>query len=131
MKNLLIYTCPNKKFDEETSILAKIQIENCFDLGWKTSDILLFSDFTYKYMGIEAQVIPDKLFYDFDKSSNKIPVIIYLIENKILSNDVIYWYHDFDCYQQEKLNEKEIISGNIDLAIVPYGYKFLLHKQGT
>ena len=44
MKNLLIYTGPNKKFDAETVKFAKIQIDNSLDLGWKRENILLVID---------------------------------------------------------------------------------------
>lgn len=41
MKNLLIYINLCKDFDEETKILAKIQIDNSLDLEWEKEDIIL------------------------------------------------------------------------------------------
>src|SRR6266404_488147 len=83
MKNLLIYTGANKKFGEEDSVLAKIQIDNSFDLGWKKEDIMLVTDFAFAYNGIQSMVIPDGMYYDFDKNANKIPVVVYLIKNNL------------------------------------------------
>lgn len=123
MKNLLIYSGPKKKFDEETAVLAKIQIDNSIDLGWKRQDILLVTDFPYEYNGIKSLVIGDGFYYNFDRSSNKIPVIIRLLEMRIIKKEELYWYHDFDVYQQEVIYENELGLNNIDLGIVPYGYK--------
>lgn len=123
MKNILIYTGPNKKFDKEHSILVKIQIDNSFDLGWKKEDILLVTDFPIEYNGIKSQVVGDEIFYDFDKSSNKIPVIIHLINQGILEKGKLYWYHDFDVYQLEIINESQLGLTNFDLGLTPYGYK--------
>ncbi len=39
MKNLLIYVNP-QGFDLESEKLAKIQIENSLEIGWKPNDII-------------------------------------------------------------------------------------------
>lgn len=123
MKQLLIYTGPNKKFDYETSILVKIQIDNCLDLGWKKDDLLIATDFPYSYQGINSLVVPDNLYYKFDMTSNKILAISYLIAQQALPSNELIWYHDFDVYQVEKIKQEEIELGDQDIGIVPYGYK--------
>lgn len=123
MKVILTYTGLEKRFDEEASVLAKIQIDNCLELGWKKDDILLVTDFTYEYNGIKAFVIGDGFYYDFDKSSNKIQVIIHLFELGVLKKGELCWYHDFDVYQQEIIKESELALDEFDLGLTPYGYK--------
>ena len=123
MKTLLTYTGPDKKFDKEHSLLAKIQIDNHLDLGWKRKDILLVTDFDYEYKGIKSLVIGDGFYYKFDKSSNKIPVIIELFDKGYLSEKELYWYHDFDVYQLEAIDENELDLTNFDLGLTSYGYK--------
>lgn len=123
MKNLLVYTGPDKKFSEEDLILAKIQIDNSFDLGWKKEDILLVTDFPYEYNGVKSLEIPDGLYYNFDKTSNKIPVIMHLLDQGILEKWRLYWYHDLDAYQLGPVYENELGLDDFDLGLTPYGYK--------
>lgn len=123
MKNLLIYTGPNKKFSEEDEALAKIQIDNSLDLGWKKADILLVTDFEYEYSGVRSYVIKREIYYDFDVNANKAPVALYLIHQGVLGPDELYWCHDFDAYELNKINEDELRLENFDLGLVPYFYK--------
>lgn len=123
MKNLLIYIGVKHNFDKEHAILAKIQIDNAYDLGWKKQDILLVTNFPYSYNGIESLVIPDGECYKFDKSSNKIPTIMYLIDTDVLTEAELYWYHDFDVYQLNPITEDELKLRRYDIGITPYGYK--------
>lgn len=123
MKNLLIYTGPNKKFSEEDAILAKIQIDNSLDLGWKRQDILLITDFPYEYNGIVSQVVPNGLYYDFDKNANKVPVVLYLLNTGIIEPGNLYWCHDFDAYQNHPIDEAELGLENFDLGLTHYFYK--------
>ena len=62
MKNLLVYVSPNKQFDDEHKILAKIQIDNSLDLGWKKEDIILATNFDYEYRGIKSVIVDDNIF---------------------------------------------------------------------
>lgn len=123
MKNLLIYTGPNKKFSEEDSILAKIQIDNSLDLGWKREDIVLATDFPYEYNGVKSLVVPDGLYYEFDKNANKLPVVLYLIDKGLINPRQLIWCHDFDAYELNKITETELGLDNFDLGLVHYFYK--------
>lgn len=123
MKLILAYTGPHKKFDQKHSILAKIQIDNHLDLGWKKQDIILVTNFAYIYKDITSLFIKDGYYYQFDKTSNKIPIIIHLINQGILKKNELYWYHDFDVYQLEVIDENELGLTNFDLGFTPYGYK--------
>src|SRR3990167_7696496 len=123
MKNLLIYTGPNKKFSEEDSILARIQIDNSFDLGWKKEDILLATDFPFEYNGVRSFVIDRDIYYPFDLAANKVPVIIFLIEQGAIEPKELYWCHDFDAYQNYIIDEKELGLEGFDLGLTHYFYK--------
>ncbi len=123
MKNLLIYTGPQKQFSPEDLVLAKIQIDNSLNLGWKREDILLVTDFPFEYNGIKSLHLKQDVYYDFDPKANKIPVIVYLIENGLIKPDTIYWAHDFDAYENSKIDESELELENFDLGLTHYTYK--------
>jgi hypothetical protein len=121
MKNLLIYVNPDKKFDQETSILAKIQIDNSLELGWPLEDILLVTNFPYEYRGVEAIVIPDSCFNTIHKQATKIDVMVYLFDICFIQKGILYWLHDFDAYQQEIITEDELGLNGIYLGLTDYG----------
>lgn len=120
MKNLLIYISPDKKFTEEDEKLVKIQIDNSLDLGWDRSDILLVTNFEYIY-DIPAIVIPDDVCYKFDYKANKIAVVLYLMDNGFIQPREIYWCHDLDAYELNKIGEIDLEKKS--LGIVHYLYK--------
>lgn len=123
MKNLLIYTGPAKAFSFEDATLARIQIDNSLDLGWKPNDILLATDFPYEYNGVRSQVVPDGLYYDFDKNANKANVVVYLIRQGLIEPGELYWCHDFDAYELNRITEAELELTGCDLGLVHYVYK--------
>lgn len=120
MKNLLIYTNAAKEFNEENKTLVKIHIDNSLRLGWNRDDILLYTNFPYEYNGVKAIEVDDSLDLIWDRSSNKIFVIQHLLERKELPDD-LYWYHDFDAYENEAIVEDELDIDNF--AVTGYGYK--------
>lgn len=116
MKNVLIYTTPNKRFGVEDATLAKIQIDNSLDLGWDREDILLYTNFQYEYNGVKATVVPDIYQHHMVHTANKVPVIAWLIEQGL--PDDTYWCHDFDAFQLVKFDfETKFFS------LSKYGYK--------
>lgn len=123
MKNLLIYTGQNKKFGEEDLILARIQIDNSLDLGWKKQDLIIATDFPFEYNNVKSIIVPDGLYYNFDKNANKLPVVLYLIDQKVIEPGELYWCHDFDAYELNKIDEDELGLENFDLGLIHYFYK--------
>jgi len=113
MKNLLVYTREDCQFSKEVKTLVKIQIDNSLDF-FSQKDIILVTNFDYEFNGVKSVVIPD-LSYKPDRT-NKIPAIVYLLENNLLPNDTI-WYHDFDAFQDKEVNIET------KLAFTKYGYK--------
>lgn len=120
MKNILIFLNPEKKFDEESEILVKVQIDNSLELGWKKEDIILATNFDYEYNGIKSLIIDDKYFYKLYPISNKITGVIGLFEMGIIKEGELYWSHDFDAFQLEPIIESEIEIGESDIGLCDY-----------
>lgn len=120
MKNLLVYLNPNKHFDDEFGrvgkALAEIQIENSLQY-WKPEDIFLVTNFPYEHHGVKAIEVPENLYCTWDPRTCKVPVIIDLLENKILKEEA--WFHDFDCFQNHPFN----VNLENDLGLTDYGWK--------
>lgn len=120
MKLLFIYINPRKDFDEEHKILAKIQIDNSLELGWKPEDIIMITNFPYEYCGIKAMAVDNNLFCEHWKYSSKINVLNYLFERDFFGDD-LYWFHDFDLFQLEPITEAELGLDNVDVGFTDYG----------
>ncbi len=129
MKNLLIYISPTGSFDNprtdlasnDAGPLAKVQIENSLQLGWKPEDILLVTNFPFQYGKVKAIEVTDVEFFDRKPQVSKINAIIKLIESGIISGRELYWFHDFDAFQQEVISEEEIQVGECELGVTEYG----------
>lgn len=119
MKNLLIYINPDG-FDPETEKLARIQIDNSLELGWKPEDIILVTNFPYEYNGIRAIVIGDDTFCPFYKEASKAFAIIRMFESGLIGDD-IYWFHDFDAYQLEPITEEELGLEDFEAGFCDHG----------
>jgi hypothetical protein len=123
MKLLFIYVSPNKKFDDETEKLCRLQIDNSILHCWKREDILLVTNFKYEYREVTSLLVPDDLFYSLEPPSSKTLVIEFLLRREMLKDGELYWYHDFDAYQNTCIDEFELEMGGFDLGLTPYGYK--------
>jgi hypothetical protein len=123
MKNLLIYLSPNKCFSKECETLAKIQIENSIELGWKKEDILLVTNFDYKYMGVKSEVVEDDNYCALRPRSINSIIIPHLIEKGIIKDSFIYWVHDFDVYQMNYFSEDILGLEEFDVGLTDYGWK--------
>src|SRR6266404_2452861 len=122
MKNLMIYINPRKDFDEESKITVKIQIDNSLDLGWKTKDILLVTNFNYEYSGVKSIVTPDDNYCTFSSTASKINAIVYLFQKKFIKKGEIYWFHDFDAFQLCEITEQELeFDKKTDLLLPDFG----------
>ncbi len=126
MKNLLIYLHPDRKFtnghyDNETELLPKIQIDNSLALGWEKDDILLVTNFHYEYNGVKSLVVSTDNFNIYKPTATKINVIVDLYDKGII--DGLFWYHDLDAFQLEKITEEEVKAMLVDhdLALTDYG----------
>lgn len=121
MKNVMIYINPAKKFDTETELLAKIQIDNSLRLGWKKEDILMVTNFPYEHNGIKAWIVADDIYCPFYKYVSKINAIIRLHDQGIITGRELYWFHDFDAYENNKIDEKELGLESVNAGFTDYG----------
>jgi hypothetical protein len=103
VKNLMIHVSP-KRPDEG---LLKAQIDNAFLMGWK--DVMLVTNFPYKYKGIKSVVVPDSCWYKRRPRGTKLTTICYLFDQKMIDDEM--WYHDLDAFQltplEPDLGEKD------------------------
>lgn len=129
MKNILIYVNPSKTFfGKETgnfrdcSTLVKIQIDNSLDLGWKKEDILLFTNFDYKYNGVKSIIVDDNNYCPFRPLSTKTLTVSYLLNKGMLNKNELHWVHDFDAYQLNEIEESELDMTEADVGLTDYGW---------
>ena len=115
MKTLLTYAHPSKRFDYEHAILVKIQIDNLLSLGWKPEDIVLATNFPYEYNGVKSIVIDEDVYCAHYFAVTKINIIKYLFDKGLIEDD-LYWFHDFDCHQFNKLGKINIEKNQLGLV---------------
>ena len=107
MKQLLIYTSPDTEFNKQHDFLARFQIDNSLQLGWKKEDIILSTNFPYEYKGVKSLLV-NGVYCEKDPTSNKMFVLDYLFKSELLEKEHLYWYHDFDAYENNLITEKEL-----------------------
>jgi hypothetical protein len=96
-----------KGFDKEHEDLTKIQIENSLELGWKSEDIMLVTDFPYEYGEVKSYVVTGDFNAADGNRSSKILVINQLFEDKVI--DDLFWFHDHDAFQLEPMREPDLL----------------------
>ena len=127
MKLVLTNCDPKNKFSPERELLIKVQIDNSFELGWKAKDIILATNFDYKYRGVKSILVGDDNYCGIDDSrycfivSSHILIMSTLFKMGVFE-DELYWYHDFDAYQQFPITEEELDIEGIDFATTDYGW---------
>lgn len=141
MKNLVIYINLRHKLRLEETETLKIQIENSLELGWKKENILLVTNFPYEYNGIKALVFGDENYCDVISATGKIKsfadlvriseaidifkikTIINLFHKGLIDEHEIYWYHDFDVFQNVVITQEELEQelGTADMGITDKG----------
>lgn len=109
----MVYVHPDKCFKGEPETLIRIQIDNALDLGWDRKDILLFTNFDYKYEGVKSYLVSDSNYCPFRPLSTK----TITVSNLHLEDD-IYWVHDLDAFQLNSFD----LSLKKPLGIATYGY---------
>lgn len=131
MKNLLIYISPTKSFDNprpdlasnDAGPLAKVQYENSLELGWKKEDIMLFTNFPFKYGDLSATVLNKVEFFERKPQVSKINAIVRLFEKGYIKERETYWFHDLDAFQLRPLGlgKHEVNISNDQIAVTEYG----------
>lgn len=116
----MIFVHPDKRFNEETDRLVKIQIDNSLELGWKKEDLFIVTNFPYEYRGVKALEVGDENFNTILPQSTKIDTACTLFKQGFFQKDELYWWHDFDAYQQVVITEKELDLGG-RMGFTDYG----------
>ncbi len=127
MKHLLVYLSPVREMDNQSRGFLKAQIENSSELGVRSSDIVLITNFGLKIDGVEAQVIDDRWFSAYSPISTKVSAMVGAFEAGLIGRD-LYWLHDLDAWQCTPIEEGEIgiIPGRLrvgpwDMAVCYFG----------
>lgn len=111
---------PSKTAVNDGNELVKVQIENSLAIGWKSCDILLVTNFAYQYREIKAMALKDiEFFWPYPKAS-KINAIIKLFQNRLISENELYWFHDLDAFQSMSFAETEPTLESADLGLTAY-----------
>ncbi len=121
MKNLMIYLSPQKKFLDKTEDLVKVQVDNSLELGWKKEDIMLVTNFPYEYQGIASTVLDDGFFRDINDKANKSHVIFHLLEQGIVKEAELWWFHDLDVFQLHPIDSSQIDLGDTTAGFTDEG----------
>ena len=123
MKNLVVFITPHKKFYGEYAALARVLIDNSLDLGWRPEDMLLVTNFAFRYNGVRAARVHNDNFCACRPRSIKTSVIPHLVEQGIVIEDELYWNHDLDAFQLNKFNGVEAELDRVDMGLTDYGWK--------
>jgi len=98
MKRLMVASKQKKSksryFFEKMETMLQAQIDNMLELGWRTEDIILLTNFDFEFMGIKAEII--KL-NDFCLTGAKMWGMKWLFDNGRM--DDIIFSSDLDCWQ--------------------------------
>lgn len=111
----------HKNTVNDAQTLVKIQIENSIELGWQKKDIMLYTNFAFRYGQINAEVIDGVEFFNPQPQASKINCIVRLFEKNIIKKKTLYWFHDLDAFQLQPFKKTEFKLGNTDMALTDYG----------
>lgn len=113
----MVFISKRKYFYKDYGTQAKIQIDNSLDLGWRREDIILATNFKFKYNGVKSILVSDDNFVPYCQVNSKFKAIEELFNRGIISGKELYWFHDLDASQTEAITESEISIGEADLAM--------------
>lgn len=125
----MVYISPTGSFDNDrvhpsrndAGPLIKVQFENSLQLGWKLEDILLFTNFDFQYGHLKARVLKDVEFFEPHPQATKINAIVKLFEKALIKRNELYWFHDLDAFQLQKITTSELKLGKADIGLTDYG----------
>lgn len=123
MKNLMAFVSRTRGFYRDYEIQARLQIDNSLDLGWRIEDIIFAANFDFEYRGVKSIIVSDDNFVPFSPEGGKITAILELFYRGLIDKGVLYWFHDLDASQSEKITESEIAMGKRDIALTDYGWR--------
>lgn len=130
MKNLMIYISPTGSFNNpdpklvsnDAELLIKVQIENSLEIGWKPENILLYTNFEFRYGEVKAKVITDVEYFEPQPQAMKPLTIAKLFEKNLIEDNELYWSHDLDAFQLYPITETELEMDQYDVALTEYHF---------
>ena len=113
MKNLMVANCQKKGRYAKENIerYVKAQIENSISLGWKPKDIILITNFSFKFMGVRATKIKLNKKCLTGSKMWALKYIFSLIDDEypiITEKEEIFWAHDLDAWQNIAFSPPEM-----------------------
>ncbi len=125
----MIYISPTGSFNNprpdltsnDAELMARVQIENSLTLGWKPEDIMLVTNFDFRYGEVCATVLKDVPFFERKPQASKINAIIKLFESGLIEKGETYWFHDLDAFQLEPIKAAEIKLKSDEIALTDFG----------
>ena len=123
VKNIAVYITPKKEYDREVSKVIKIFLDNSWNLGWKKEDVILINNFPWSYGDFKSTVVSDDNFVPFRPGSSKTVSVANLFEKGFFKENEIYWVHDPDAFELEKIEDEEIrnLLEYSDVGFTDYG----------
>lgn len=122
MKNLVVHLHPSKEFDPERARLARVLVDNSYELGWAAEDLLLVTNFPWKYNGVRAVEVGDEHFCACRPRSTHTVIVPHLFDLGVLRRGEMVWLHDSDAYQEVAFGPGEPELGAADLGLSDYGW---------
>lgn len=97
LKNAMVANhIPSSRYSRNSlETLLRAQIANSLELGWKPEDILLVTNFSFAFAGVEAAKI------ELDghcPRGSKMFAVQHLLRERA-SDETVLWSHDLDCWQ--------------------------------
>lgn len=115
----MIYVHPNKTWSEswgEQPALARLQVDNSLDLGWRREDIIIVTNFPFSHNGVEATVLEGDHYCPFRETASKINVICHMFDRGWIND--MYWFHDWDAFQ---MNDLGPVTLDNQIGLTDYG----------
>ena len=123
MKNLVVFITPKKRFYGEYATLANVLVDNSLDLGWRPEDMLLVTNFSFRYNGVRSVRVHNDNFCACRPRSIKTSIIPHLVERGLVVENELYWNHDLDAFQMNRFNGVGAELAGVDLGLTDYGWK--------
>ncbi len=123
MKHLLVFLSPTNTFSWIYEQCTKIQIDNSISLGYKREDIILVTNFPWEYNGVKAAVVGGEHYVAVRPRSIKTTIIPHLVDQKIIEKGKIYWNHDVDAFEVNRIDARSLGLAKFDVGLTDYGWR--------
>lgn len=102
--NLVVYWSyeqvphPTRAFDA----LARLHIDNSFELGWAPDRLLVATNFEWEYRGVRSlRLLQSGASPPLYRSASKLFAFRELLARELIPQNAVVWFHDLDALQNE------------------------------